>query len=222
MYTGACHEYAVSIHALLAECDMIPRFPLYRERVSIHALLAECDYLSKRCGGQKRQFQSTHSLRSATPVYGGGKVVHVVSIHALLAECDLQYPTNNKTIESFNPRTPCGVRPICRFCIICIMRFNPRTPCGVRRNHPPGTTRNNEFQSTHSLRSATSFDVAPALEDLVSIHALLAECDTDRVCKGIEKARFQSTHSLRSATFLAALIYHTTEFQSTHSLRSAT
>ena len=35
---------------------------------------------------------------------------------------------------------------------------------------------------------------------VVSIHALLAECDTDRVCKGIEKARFQSTHSLRSAT----------------------
>ena len=33
------------------------------------------------------------------------------------------------------------------------------------------------FQSTHSLRSATPWDIKPALADLVSIHALLAECD---------------------------------------------
>ena len=56
--------------------------------VSIHALLAECDLHG--CNGtiHRRQFQSTHSLRSATystVIFPSGEVV---SIHALLAECD--------------------------------------------------------------------------------------------------------------------------------------
>ena len=42
-YTGACHEYAVSIHALLAECDAIYGGGNVVHAVSIHALLAECD-----------------------------------------------------------------------------------------------------------------------------------------------------------------------------------
>ena len=126
---------------------------------------------------------------------------HVVSIHALLAECDRG-----------RRRTFSG--------LLC---FNPRTPCGVRRNHPPGTTRNNEFQSTHSLRSATLPFADFALYVLcVSIHALLAECDcrnpdcinvpwgfNTRTPCGVRPVPascpsfclpFQSTHSLRSAT----------------------
>ena len=35
---------------------------------------------------------------------------------------------------------------------------------------------------------------------VVSIHALLAECDPEIVQRLIERRRFQSTHSLRSAT----------------------
>ena len=34
------------------------------------------------------QFQSTHSLRSATSKYTGACHEYAVSIHALLAECD--------------------------------------------------------------------------------------------------------------------------------------
>ena len=80
----------VSIHALLAECDLEdvaksavstsfnPRTPcgvrptndnagyiLYH--VSIHALLAECDQPDDGALRQANKFQSTHSLRSATP-----------------------------------------------------------------------------------------------------------------------------------------------------------
>ena len=56
------------------------------------------------------------------------------------------------------------------------------------------------FQSTHSLRSATLASFGLKLFHMVSIHALLAECDltTSRVCT--RKESFQSTHSLRSAT----------------------
>ena len=147
---------------------------------------------------------------------------HPVSIHALLAECDTTSETINQTTESFNPRTPCGVR-----------RF--RRKAQVTRFR---------FQSTHSLRSATHGTFCPRWRTLVSIHALLAECDTNSdsftlytdsfnprtpcgVRRGIgnRPARFrlfQSTHSLRSATLSTAAARLFMWFQSTHSLRSAT
>ena len=78
-------------------------------------------------------FQSTHSLRSAT----GGNFLYLVpkkvSIHALLAECDYIIKMYLTCRNSFNPRTPCGVRP---------------QPAGNWKWYQ-------RFQSTHSLRSAT-------------------------------------------------------------------
>ena len=100
------------------------------------------------------------------------------------------------------------------------------------------------FQSTHSLRSATLLDSLSDDIKRVSIHALLAECDTvpafcpsscsrfnprtpcgvrhllDLNCKC--STWFQSTHSLRSATLPIHPSSTRPEFQSTHSLRSAT
>ena len=100
-------------------------------------------------------FQSTHSLRSATDFRAIYRHPIVVSIHALLAECDFSLMGRPAENSSFNPRTPCGVRPV----------FQPQ-PSWKKR-----------FQSTHSLRSAT---VSFRLDETfftVSIHALLAECD---------------------------------------------
>ena len=105
--TGA----TVSIHALLAECDLCPqlfgvwgrcfnprtpcgvRQPYFGHggnllEVSIHALLAECDNIVLNCSHQREGFQSTHSLRSATGVSFSSSSSKSVSIHALLAECD--------------------------------------------------------------------------------------------------------------------------------------
>nr|DAY99801.1 MAG TPA: hypothetical protein [Caudoviricetes sp.] len=56
------------------------------------------------------------------------------------------------------------------------------------------------FQSTHSLRSATTLQSLLFCRINVSIHALLAECDTFRRAVQTYIAKFQSTHSLRSAT----------------------
>ena len=102
-----------------------------------------------------RQFQSTHSLRSATNDPGKAERLKKVSIHALLAECDFPAGLGDRYPRGFNPRTPCGVRPV-RLQIIGTDRnvsihallaecdknlqslqisrksFNPRTPCGVR------------------------------------------------------------------------------------------
>ena len=101
-----------------------------------------------------------------------------VSIHALLAECDYTaFPV-----------------PASELC------FNPRTPCGVRRATLPPPLIAEMFQSTHSLRSATGSGVLSLVLYAVSIHALLAECDSTRAHVTSTQNLFQSTHSLRSAT----------------------
>ena len=58
----------------------------------------------------------------------------------------------------------------------------------------------NMFQSTHSLRSATKYDGLTLVLYIVSIHALLAECDRMMSMPHSTNSWFQSTHSLRSAT----------------------
>ena len=58
------------------------------------------------------------------------------------------------------------------------------------------------FQSTHSLRSATGLFVGVTANLVVSIHALLAECDFYSSLFYSSAMSFQSTHSLRSATGL--------------------
>ena len=55
--------------------------------------------------------------------------------------------------------------------------FNPRTPCGVRPFSRRARLKLSWFQSTHSLRSATHDRRLGDVNYLVSIHALLAECD---------------------------------------------
>ena len=151
--------------------------------------------------GENYGFQSTHSLRSAT------------GLSNLL----------RWRASRFNPRTPCGVRPVGQGWQIadvsvsihallaeCDARwpgppirtagFNPRTPCGVRQETTRPEVVKLGFQSTHSLRSATCHERKFFPRYAVSIHALLAECDGYIPSIFLCTKRFQSTHSLRSAT----------------------
>ena len=123
-------------------------------------------------------FQSTHSLRSATHPLGDELTRCAVSIHALLAECDKMTSSPGLASCSFNPRTPCGVRRHQLHGPTTVDCFNPRIPCGVRHRTEKVIYMSKQFQSTHSLRSATlaRSSVLSALS--VSIHALLAECDS--------------------------------------------
>ena len=193
----------------------------------------------------QKKFQSTHSLRSATAFHSVFCSIFNVSIHALLAECDLETSHNSTKTKRFNPRTPCGVRPLDSFGIVIVPRgFNPRTPCGVRPiingDNPPGTV----FQSTHSLRSATQLPIPPLSTPPVSIHALLAECDTRLlfciICimrfnprtpcgvrhKRVHRSLYHLSFNPRTPCGVRpSCLYHRYlphRFQSTHSLRSAT
>ncbi len=87
------------------------------------------------------QFQSTHSLRSATDLDTLKRLIPAVSIHALLAECDQMGTCLGTVGACFNPRTPCGVRQ--------------RGHCDICETY--------KFQSTHSLRSATRVVVSVKL-----------------------------------------------------------
>ena len=82
--------------------------------------------------------------------------------------------------------------------------FNPRTPCGVRpvgRSHQGG---HGLFQSTHPLRGAT-VAAGDGLEQVgISIHAPLAGCDNEYELKMDAIKTFQSTHPLRGATTLVS------------------
>ena len=146
------------------------------------------------------RFQSTHSLRSATDEELGLIAALAVSIHALLAECDSTAPSPEPSENSFNPRTPCGVRLIQNTKLVDKVRF--QSTHSLRSATGPAFFPSYylRFQSTHSLRSATLFcGQSCAVGDSFNprtpcgVRLLLA-----LNCKCF--MWFQSTHSLRSAT----------------------
>ena len=150
--------------------------------ISIHALLAESDMV-KRCQASD---------------------ISVISIHALLAESDISQLQCILGGKYFYPRSPCGERlqSECPFAE-AVPDFYPRSPCGERLvNLGNIATTRTLFLSTLSLRRATvwvllyatgqiflsTLSLRRATESIetlrtvkvISIHALLAESDSDR------------------------------------------
>ena len=81
----------------------------------------------------------------------------------------------------FNPRTPCGVRQLCRRLGRVARHFNPRTPCGVRPKHIASSFRvDHRFQSTHPVWGATVNARASQSCLDISIHAPRVGCDGSR------------------------------------------
>ena len=146
--------------------------------ISIHAPLAGCDPVSKDISNSPMRFQSTHPLRGATR----------------------RYFVQEFSCEHFNPRTPCGVRPIrsAEHAATCISIHAPLAGCddiGVYLDaenasisiHAPlagcdqaiadELAEFDGFQSTHPLRGAT-VDLRQRDDgNIISIHAPLAGCD---------------------------------------------
>ena len=123
--------------------------------ISIHALLAESDLLGTPDTWTEPVFLSTLSLRRATKPVTILGTPQFISIHALLAESDFQRPRLVRHGVNFYPRSPCGERRILgrrlwhrqQFLSTLSLRratgpdqqherhlqnFYPRSPCGER------------------------------------------------------------------------------------------
>ena len=235
----------VSIHALLAECDLHYHITLnyvqrFNPRTPCGVRLLALLQVSRLT-----RFQSTHSLRSATQDDAGFHPGHEVSIHALLAECDRRYADTTlqkskfQSTHSLRSATCSGMQVLTKSAVSihallaeCDRTprnrrsghrcFNPRTPCGVRQKKTEQAAVINTFQSTHSLRSATDGLTARNAAYGVSIHALLAECDLFPSWAGLTRTCFnpRTPCGVRLPANIADSVVQL--FQSTHSLRSAT
>ena len=102
--------------------------------ISIHAPLAGRDTRGRAAREQPHRFQSTRPLRGATAV---------LRVPYAFAGFQSTRPLRGATIPTheaarqtsdFNPRAPCGARPLCVRCSRqCTRHFNPRAPCGARQ-----------------------------------------------------------------------------------------
>ena len=101
-----------------------------------------------------------------------------ISIHALLAESDHPQTSNHPHNTNFYPRSPCGERPVNIQRPTAKNDFYPRSPCGERHLTNYHFTGIFIFLSTLSLRRATPRGDSCYLDNIISIHALLAESDT--------------------------------------------
>ena len=212
--------------------------------VSIHAPRAGCDWrcadalvhsfrFNSRtpCGVRLKtsftqsshlRFQFTHPVRGATIVKITIVIHQNVSIHAPRAGCDGICSLTELLTNSFNSRTPCGVRQLGWILFDLSDRFQfthpvrgatlqvgdgvalggvsihaPRAGCDKPRGDCPRPSAT--FQFTHPVRGATSILIFPPLDIKVSIHAPRAGCDVVLVSYHV-LATFQFTHPVRGAT----------------------
>ena len=171
----------ISIHAPRAGCDAFPPpGPLSRKQISIHAPRAGCDITPGDYLRRPKEFQSTHPVRGATLLQVRGRYVQPISIHAPRAGCDIRDISNSATTTYFNPRTPCGVRPL-EYIV------SPMSKA---------------FQSTHPVRGATTCIYLSSVNAKISIHAPRAGCDGQSSSHATQLVRFQSTHPVRGATWI--------------------
>ena len=190
--------------------------------ISIHAPLAGRDRSVFPFSALIR-FQSTRPLRGATLDQIAARIsTPRISIHAPLAGRDTNTCIYIGNTTNFNPRAPCGARPVMARSYNqykpfqstrplrgatavgdagCVHSrdFNPRAPCGARR---PADRR--------------------ARPRAISIHAPLAGRDTVKQHM-TRSTGFQSTRPLRGATSLMSVTQpRRPAFQSTRPLRGAT
>ena len=170
------------------------------ESISIHALLAESDNLKCRYLPECNHFYPRSPCGERL---GLGAVIcnrPNISIHALLAESDTQHVVLGCNDRHFYPRSPCGERRAPPYNLMILQAF--LSTLSLRRatvDCQQSKARNPLFLSTLSLRRATySFAACSCFliflstlslrratrrknaypkQNIISIHALLAESD---------------------------------------------
>src|SRR5580692_2237918 len=116
-------------------------------------------------------FQSTRPVWGATLKHPLHFQLKIVSIHAPRVGRDLPDQNGLSPPSGFNPRAPCGARPITLSNLAGTCRFNPRAPCGARLSAGTRAWVEAEFQSTRPVWGATLPPSESTHLDSVSIHA---------------------------------------------------
>ena len=130
------------------------------EHISIHALLAESDRRPGQTAKANKGFLSTLSLRRATAINGCNSDIEGISIHALLAESDqFRYVSHMGSFAFLSTLSLRRATSHQEHLLCPAADFYPRSPCGERHDLEPSTTR----------------------RLTISIHALLAESDSENV-----------------------------------------
>ncbi len=207
--------------------------------------LRTATYAGSNAGRQKR-FQSTQSLRTATfSRYGLSQRFKFQSTQSLrtATDCKRSYQA---PYPYFNPRSPCGLRRwLNEKGLLERGNFNPRSPCGLRPKHEALRFKREKFQSTQSLRTATTSERGskppkqhfnprspcglrhadkyqyPATI-VISIHAVLADCDRSYVRAILRSGNFNPRSPCGLRPCLISDSPPRLRFQSTQSLRTAT
>ena len=154
----------ISIHALLAESDAAGRFCYLDNIISIHALLAESDDGYRKRLMIAKMGISIHALLAESDSKQRMQAQALnISIHALLAESDLlQKPIAQTGLTFLSTLSLRRATFVLALIVVIGYNFYPRSPCGERR------------QITRRA----------CVPHIISIHALLAESDPMRRCKG--------------------------------------
>ena len=200
--SSAYSALKISIHALLAESDRRPIF-YYR---------TEWNFYPRSPCGERRVWTPDSARRRR------------ISIHALLAESDRTTLCCWTVARYFYPRSPCGERrrgagnPAGG-----TVHFYPRSPCGERRTTLCCWTVARYFYPRSPCGERQGRAERLESQGIISIHALLAESDTEgSICLDSNEL-FLSTLSLRRATSTATSLFcGCFVFLSTLSLRRAT
>ena len=147
--------------------------------ISIHAPHAGCDNIRLSLNRKNRKFQSTHPMRGATPLIFPTVDLSFAfqSTHPMRGATSRIQALLAKAAD-FNPRTPCGVRPVRKAggrLPESISIHAPHAGCDIARNSAGAMFA--LFQSTHPMRGATREESTHEPVKEISIHAPHAGCD---------------------------------------------
>ena len=169
--------------------------------ISIHALLAESDGRHRSNNGSPVHFYPRSPCGERRDVIAVMTEAQSISIHALLAESDRMFASVFCGVFLFlSTLSLRRATPKLSIKLAIKIYFYPRSPCGERLSEFWTVPSHQLFLSTLSLRRATLTKYHFTLLSYISIHALLAESDIDKVPNQGKIDKFLSTLSLRRAT----------------------
>ena len=144
--------------------------------ISIHASLAGSDNGAVDIlGGVGISIHA--SLAGSDDPRNEPQLEDIISIHASLAGSDDYGSDSVQYCRYFNPRSPCGERPLREVSVFRHYNFNPRSPCGERRWLMAASAGSADFNPRSPCGERRERMAASRGGSSISIHAPLAGSD---------------------------------------------